>query len=58
MLRGRVSPHEQPVITVDIHGNGGRSESVEAVIDTGFSRITMDAAADGKITIEELAPSP
>ena len=37
MLRGRVSPDEQALITVDIHGKKDRSESLEVVIDTGFT---------------------
>ena len=50
MLRGRVSPDEQALITVEVHGNGGRSESVEAVIDTGFTgHLTLPADTIGRL---------
>ena len=44
MLRGEVTPGTQALITIDILGSDGHSESVEAAIDTGFSgHLTLPA---------------
>ena len=55
MLRGRVNPDVQALITVNIHSNGDHSngdhgEPVEAVIDTGFTgHLTLPACTIGRL---------
>ena len=50
MLSGQVSPDEQALITVDVHSGIDRRESVDAVIDTGFTgHLTLPADTIGRL---------
>ena len=37
MIQGVVNPAYQPVVNLTVHGPSGRSQEIEAVIDTGFN---------------------
>ena len=55
MLRGEVRSDTQALITIDILGSEGRSESVEAAIDTGFSgHLTLPADIINRLGLQPL----
>ena len=37
MIRGKVSEHHQALVTVDIIDSTGRPQSLDAILDTGFT---------------------
>lgn len=55
MIRGVITPDREAIIRIGVRGSGGQKAQMDAVIDTGFNRVTLDVEDAGSVIIEVLA---